>query len=186
MCELGESSKKRRQILYPASIILHDNLPKMANRPVSCKTGIQTKSFLHPSRIFPAQIPRLNYPARTEGIHGRQDTKQRTRRHRAACWRKQCPALFPQEHFECRATVGSSPDSVRPKPNFWQGEPEIFDPRLCAWLEARYLHTKVALAPIPLAMIPEGKNSFRLQPVSLNRQARPKPTSVAQPPMTAA
>jgi hypothetical protein len=48
------------------------------------------------------------------------------------------------------------------------------------------LHTKLARAPIPLAMIPEGKNSFRLQPVSPNRQARPKPTSVAQPPMSAA
>ena len=71
-------------------------------------------------------------------------------------------------------------------PNFWQGEPEIFDPRLCAWLEARHLHTKLARAPIPLAMIPEGKNSFRLQPVNPNRQARPKPTSVAQPPMNAA
>ena len=27
-------------------------------------------------------------------------------------------------------------------PNFWQGEPEIFDPRLCAWLESRHLHAK--------------------------------------------
>jgi hypothetical protein len=71
-------------------------------------------------------------------------------------------------------------------PNFWQGEPEIFDPRLCAWLEARHIHAKLARTPIPLAMIPEGKNSFRLQPVSPIRQARPKPTSVAQPPMNAA
>jgi hypothetical protein len=65
------------------------------------------------------------------------------------------------------------------KPNFWQGEPEIFDPRLCAWLEARHMHAKLARAPIPLAMIPEGKNSFRLQPVSLNRQAHPKPPPAA-------
>jgi hypothetical protein len=60
------------------------------------------------------------------------------------------------------------------KPNFWQGEPEIFDPRLCAWLEARHMHTKPDRAPIPLAMIPEGKNSYRLQPVRLNGQARSK------------
>jgi hypothetical protein len=60
------------------------------------------------------------------------------------------------------------------KPDFWRGEPEIFDPRLCAWLEARHMHTNLDRAPIPLAMIPAGKNSYRLQPVSINRQAHPK------------
>jgi hypothetical protein len=60
------------------------------------------------------------------------------------------------------------------KPDFWQGEPEIFDPRLCAWLETRHMHTKPDRTPIPLSMIPEGKNSFRLQPVRLNGHARPK------------
>jgi hypothetical protein len=58
------------------------------------------------------------------------------------------------------------------KPNFWQGEPEIFDPRLCAWLESRHLHAKSDRAPVPLAMIPEGKNRFRLQPVRLNGRVR--------------
>ncbi len=60
------------------------------------------------------------------------------------------------------------------KPNFWHGEPDIFDPRLCAWLESRHMHAKPDRTPIPLAMIPEGKNSFRLQPVRLNGQARAK------------
>jgi hypothetical protein len=60
------------------------------------------------------------------------------------------------------------------KPNFWRGEPEIFDPRLCAWLEARHMHTKLNRAPVPLVMIPEGKNSFRLQPLCNNKQARTK------------
>jgi len=57
------------------------------------------------------------------------------------------------------------------KPDFWQGEPEIFDPRLCAWLESRHIHGRLDRTPIPLAMIPEGKNSFRLRPVRLNGQA---------------
>jgi hypothetical protein len=65
------------------------------------------------------------------------------------------------------------------KPNFWQGEPEIFDPRLCAWLEARHMHTKLDRAPILLAMIPEGENSFRLQPVRMNGHARAKVTPMA-------
>ena len=60
------------------------------------------------------------------------------------------------------------------KPDFWQGEPEIFDPRLCAWLESRHMHAQPSRTPIPLAMIPEGKNSFRLQPVRANGQLRAK------------
>jgi hypothetical protein len=60
------------------------------------------------------------------------------------------------------------------KPNFWRGEPEIFDPRLCAWLEARHMHTRLDRAPIPLSMIPEGKNSYRLQPVCINRHGHAK------------
>lgn len=53
-------------------------------------------------------------------------------------------------------------------PDFWQGQPDIFDPRLCAWLEARHLHGKCDRSPVPLAMIPAGNNSFRLQPVERN------------------
>jgi hypothetical protein len=53
-------------------------------------------------------------------------------------------------------------------PDFWQGQPEIFDPRLCAWLESKHLHG--SRTPVPLAMIPEGNNSFRLQPVTRGSQ----------------
>ncbi len=50
-------------------------------------------------------------------------------------------------------------------PEFWQGHPDIFDPRLCAWLEARHMHSRCDRTPVPLAMIPAGENAFRLQPV---------------------
>ena len=65
------------------------------------------------------------------------------------------------------------------RPDFWQGQPEIFAPRLCAWLESRHMHTKQNRAPIPLAMIPEGENCFRLQPVRLSSQIRAKLTPMA-------
>jgi len=51
------------------------------------------------------------------------------------------------------------------KPDFWQGQPEIYDPRLCAWLESKNMHG-TANRTMPLAMIPAGDNSFQLQPVS--------------------
>ena len=53
------------------------------------------------------------------------------------------------------------------KPDFGQGQPEIYDPRLCAWLESKHLCANPGKAPVPLALIPEGKNSFRLKPVAL-------------------
>jgi len=59
-------------------------------------------------------------------------------------------------------------------PDFWQGQPEIHDPRLCAWLESKNLHVKPDRTPVPLAMIPAGNNAFRLQPVSLSEQTRAK------------
>jgi len=52
-------------------------------------------------------------------------------------------------------------------PGFWQGQPEIYDPRLCAWLETKHMHRTNGRASVRLAMIPEGKNSFRLESVSI-------------------
>jgi hypothetical protein len=47
---------------------------------------------------------------------------------------------------------------------FWNGQAEIDDPRLAAWLESKKLQ-KPGQASAPLAMIPSGKNCFRLQPI---------------------
>lgn len=48
-------------------------------------------------------------------------------------------------------------------PDFWQGQPEIHDPRLCVWLETRHLSRTRDRTPVRLAMIPEGENSFRIE-----------------------
>ena len=56
-------------------------------------------------------------------------------------------------------------------PDFWQGQPEIYDPRLCAWLESKHLGTKPGKGPIPLALIPAGKNSFRIKTVTVAPQS---------------
>ena len=56
-------------------------------------------------------------------------------------------------------------------PDFWRDQPEIHDPRLCAWLEAKHFHNRPDRTPIPLAMIPAGNNSFRLRPISSNGQS---------------
>lgn len=48
-------------------------------------------------------------------------------------------------------------------PGFWNGHPEISDPRLCAWLESKNFHWKPGEARVALAMIPSGNNVFRLK-----------------------
>lgn len=50
-------------------------------------------------------------------------------------------------------------------PDFWDGAAEIRDPRLCAWLAQKNFNSQVGQSPLPLAMVPSGKNSFRLQPL---------------------
>jgi hypothetical protein len=71
------------------------------------------------------------------------------------------------------------------KPDFWNGQPEIRDPRLCTWLELKNFNGKVGDSPFPLAMIPAGKNSFRLQPLSMRSHSRVK-HHATPPPLNAA
>ena len=62
------------------------------------------------------------------------------------------------------------------KPEFWEGQAEIYDPRLCAWLELKNPGRRLGQKEMPLAMIPAGKNAFRLQLIG---QGCPKPAGRA-------
>ena len=52
-------------------------------------------------------------------------------------------------------------------PHFWNGEPEISDPRLGLWLESKDRDGSGCRVPIPLALIPSGTNSFIVGPAKL-------------------
>jgi hypothetical protein len=58
------------------------------------------------------------------------------------------------------------------EPSFWLDQPEIHDPRLGAWLESKNICERPSRTPVPPAMIPAGKNIFRLRPISANGSAR--------------
>jgi hypothetical protein len=58
------------------------------------------------------------------------------------------------------------------EPNFWLDQPEIHDPRLGAWLESKNFCDRPSRVPVPLAMIPAGKNIFRVQPITANGRGR--------------
>jgi hypothetical protein len=55
---------------------------------------------------------------------------------------------------------------------FWDGQPEIHDPRLCDWLESKNFHDRPCRTPVPLALIPAGKNSFKVASLDPNLKAR--------------
>jgi len=60
-------------------------------------------------------------------------------------------------------------------PNFWRDQPEIFDPRLGAWLESKRVKGKPNQSSITLSMIPSGKNAYRLLPVAVEAQMSQTP-----------
>lgn len=47
-------------------------------------------------------------------------------------------------------------------PQFWDGEAQISDQRLCAWLESKRHPRRSSRGSAVLAMTPCGKNSFKL------------------------
>ncbi len=57
-------------------------------------------------------------------------------------------------------------------PPFWLDKPEIQDPRLCVWLEAKHPQQAPSQTEISLALIPSGKNSFRLAAMARKSSAR--------------
>ncbi|HTW62197.1 MAG TPA: hypothetical protein VMD55_10360 [Terracidiphilus sp.] len=66
------------------------------------------------------------------------------------------------------------------EPGFWNGQPKIADPRLRAWLESKNFNGKPGEDPVPLVLIPLGKNCFRLQTIEVFAHTS-KATSIAQP-----
>jgi len=85
---------------------------------------------------------------------------------------------FPRDTVEIELLLDHLQIQLGLSPDFWDGNSEIRDPRLCAWLESKNFHGRPGDAPIPLSLIPSGMNCFRLQPIA----AGPKPISVRRAP----
>jgi len=64
-------------------------------------------------------------------------------------------------------------------PPFWQNKPAIEDPRLCVWLETKHPQQAPSQTEIPLALVPSGKNSFRLAEIARKANAQLKKQRVS-------
>jgi hypothetical protein len=49
-------------------------------------------------------------------------------------------------------------------PEFWQGRPEIHDPRLSEWLQFKMARQRQGREPIQLTLVPSGSDTFVLRP----------------------
>lgn len=74
---------------------------------------------------------------------------------------------FPKDIRDIELILGHLHIHCELTPEFWRGRPEIRDSRLSDWLESRIFHGRRRRTPVPLAMLPSGKNAFRLQTIKL-------------------
>ena len=65
------------------------------------------------------------------------------------------------------------------KLDFWNGHPEIDDPRLCLWLESKHFQRRECRSPMPFAMMPAGEHSYTLGPMLHQNPPKVRPTAVA-------
>ena len=56
--------------------------------------------------------------------------------------------------------------------DFWNGHPEIRDPRLCLWLQCKLRYERPCQSPILLAMTQLGESSFKLEPTPLKVESK--------------
>lgn len=73
---------------------------------------------------------------------------------------------FPRDIAAIELQLDHLRIECRLSPDFWDGQPEIHDPRLCLWLGSKQFSGDSWRIPLRLAMIPLGENSFRLGPAS--------------------
>lgn len=77
---------------------------------------------------------------------------------------------FPERVSEIELQIDHLRIECGLMPDFWRDRPEICDPRLCLWLESKNREGKARRSPLPLAMIPSGKNAYILGPVTLEEE----------------
>jgi hypothetical protein len=73
---------------------------------------------------------------------------------------------FPREIGAVELLLGDLRIECNLPPEFWNGQPEIRDPRLGAWLEFKVSRARSNGEPAVLAMEPAGANAFALRVVS--------------------
>jgi hypothetical protein len=81
---------------------------------------------------------------------------------------------FPQDVSTIELQLGHLKIQCELKPDFWQGDPEIHDRRLCAWLESKHMHDNRTRRSVRLELVPVGENTYQIVPASTDMSVRPQ------------
>ena len=73
---------------------------------------------------------------------------------------------FPRDMGAVEFLLGDLRIECNLPANFWNGQPEIRDPRLGAWLKYKVTRGRLHRGPVVLAMEQAGENTFTLRAVS--------------------
>ncbi len=79
---------------------------------------------------------------------------------------------FPRDIAAIELQLDHLRIECRLSPDFWEGQPEIHDPRLCVWLKSKEFSCDPQQIPKHLSMIPLGENAFRLGPATWDGSSR--------------
>ena len=74
---------------------------------------------------------------------------------------------FPRDTAAVEFELGHLRIGCQLKPGFWQGQPQICDPRLCEWLEFKLYRERSRHTPLPLTMVKSSRGPFKLLPFPL-------------------
>lgn len=77
---------------------------------------------------------------------------------------------FPKDMAAVELLLGDLRIQCNLSPSFWNGQPEICDPRLGAWLKFKVSRTRSSRKPVALAMEQAGTNAFTVRSISFASQ----------------
>lgn len=86
---------------------------------------------------------------------------------------------FPKNLGAVELRFGDLQIQCKLGPAFWDGQPEIHDPRLCEWLKFKLLREQSDRKPVTFAMVQSGRDSFILQPIPAADRRSARLTSAA-------
>jgi len=81
---------------------------------------------------------------------------------------------FPRSMGAVELLLGDLRIQCKLTPEFWNGQPEIRDPRLGAWLKYKVSRERSNRKPVALKMEHAGANAFTLRSVSVDPERGPQ------------
>ena len=113
-----------------------------------------------------------SHPTHLGVSYGGQNASQRDRGHRTSRGREKCAPVFSQNVDTIELQLDHLKIQCGLSPEFWRGEPDIHDRRLCEWLDFKVFHRVSGRTCLLLAMTPAGKNSFIVQSTALDEYVK--------------